>query len=117
MNERDEVLLRDMLDAARKAQNFMGGNNQATLKSNDMLAFAVVRAIEIIGEAASQVSQKTRAKLDQIEWKAIIGMRNRIIHDYGNINLTTVWEVVTVDIPRLTSELEKILPPENETGG
>jgi len=114
MNERDEVRLRDMLDVARKAQNFMRGKTRATLDTDDLLSFGVVRAIEIIGEAASKVSQRTRAKLTQIEWKNIIGMRNRVIHDYGNVNLTTVWEVVIEDIPPLIVELEKILLP-NDT--
>jgi uncharacterized protein with HEPN domain len=111
MNVRDEIRLRDMLDAARTAQEFMEGKDRTHLSSDKMLKFALVRAIEIVGEAASQVSQQTRATLTQIEWKPIIGMRNRVIHDYGSINLTTVWEVVNFDIPKLIAELEKILPP------
>jgi uncharacterized protein with HEPN domain len=81
MNKRDEVRLRDMLDAARTAQEFMEGIDRPVLDSDKMRKFALVRAIEIIGEAASHVSQKTRAALTQIEWKPIIGIRNRVIHD------------------------------------
>lgn len=114
MNEYDETRLRDMLDAARKAQEFIADKSRERIHTDDMLAFAVVRAIEITGEAASRVSQETRDTLPQIEWRAIIGMRNRIIHDYVSVNLDVVWDVATHDLPRLIVELERLLPPEEE---
>lgn len=113
MNARDEVLLRDMLDAARDAQRFTTGRTRQTLQAERMFALALVKAIEIIGEAASKVSPETRALLPQIPWKDIIGMRNKTIHDYRSINYSIVWETATNGIPALITELEKLLPPED----
>ena len=70
-----------------------------------MLLFAVVRAVEIFGEAASKVSDETRAAQSAIPWKAIIGMRNRLVHAYFDINTQLVWESATVEIPAILPEL------------
>jgi len=115
MNERDETRLRDMLDAAYKAQHFIRGKTRSSLDEDDMLSFALVRAIEIVGEAASKVTPPTRDSFPQVEWRPIIGMRNRIVHDYLNVDLNIVWEVVTHDLPKLIAALEKLLPPEDES--
>jgi uncharacterized protein with HEPN domain len=64
-----------------------------------MLLFAVVRAIEILGEAASQISAETRATHAGIPWRAIIGMRNRLIHAYSEINTEIIWQTVTQEFP------------------
>jgi uncharacterized protein with HEPN domain len=110
MNERDEARLRDMLDAAHKARSYIKGQTRASLEANnEILGFAVVRAIEIIGEAASRVTPETRDSLPQIEWGNIIGMRNRIIHDYLNVDYDIVWKVATENLVALIIELEKIL--------
>ena len=97
--------------AANQAQTFVTGRTRQSIHSGNMLAYAVVRAIEIVGEAASRISQETRDTLPKIEWRAIIGMRNRIVHDYVHINRDIVWDVATNDLPRLIAELENILPP------
>ncbi len=112
MNERDETLLRDMLDMSRKAQAFLGGRGQEIVDQDEMLAFALVRAIEVLGEAASRITPETRVALPQIPWKVIVGMRNKIIHDYRTIDTRIVWKTVVEDLPPLIAELEKILPPE-----
>jgi uncharacterized protein with HEPN domain len=112
MNERDETLLRDMLDMARKAQTFLGGRDQKAVEQDEMLAFALVRAIEVLGEAASKITPETRVQLPQIPWKIIVGMRNKIIHDYRTIDTAIVWKTVVEDLPPLIAELIKILPIE-----
>ncbi len=112
MNERDETLLRDMLDMARKAQVFLHDRSQEAVDQDEMLAFALVRAIEVLGEAASRISVETRAGLVQIPWKVIVGMRNKIIHDYRTIDTRIVWKTVVEDLPPLIAELEKVIPPE-----
>jgi len=112
MNERDEVRLRDMLDASQKAQKFIDGKNRADLEYDDMLLFALVRAIEIIGEAAKNVTEETSEALTQIPWKKIIGMRNRLTHGYQEVDHDIVWDAATVQIPALITELEKILSAE-----
>jgi uncharacterized protein with HEPN domain len=115
MNKRDEILLRDMLDYAHKATSFLGDVSRDVLESNEVLILALVKAIEIIGEAASRISLETRAALPQVPWKAITGMRNRIVHDYRNIDSRIVWDTVTDDLPALIVELERIVastPPD-----
>lgn len=110
MNERDEALLRDMLDASRRVQSFVAGKSREDLeKDNMLLGFAVVRAIEIIGEAASKVSTDTQHVLSKVRWHEIIGMRNRIVHDYNNVDYNIVWTVATRDLAELRIELEKYL--------
>ncbi len=112
MNERDEVRLRDMLDAANKTQIFVDGKTRADLDTDDMLLFALVRAVEIIGEAAKYVAEETTDSLTLIPWKKIIGMRNRLSHGYQEVDHDIVWDAATVQIPELITELKKILPPE-----
>ena len=111
MNERDETLLRDMLDMALKAQEFLGQQGQEAVKRNEMLAFALVRAIEVIGEAASCITPETRSSLPQIPWKVIVGMRNKVIHNYRAIDTRIVWQTVVEDLPPLIAELKKQLSP------
>ncbi|MBI4680136.1 MAG: DUF86 domain-containing protein [Nitrospirae bacterium] len=76
---------------------------------NELLMDAVVRNLEIIGEASSKLSVFFRKKHDGIEWRKIIGMRNRIIHAYDTVNFEIVWNVVKKDLPALKKELEKII--------
>ncbi|MBC7809510.1 MAG: DUF86 domain-containing protein [Burkholderiales bacterium] len=110
MNERDEVRLRDMLDEARQAQKFIAGKTSDDLHNDAMLSYAVIRAVELIGEAASKVTVETREQVPQIQWQNIIGTRNRIIHDYKNVDLSIVWQIVTRNLPPLIEQLEKIVP-------
>ena len=109
MNEQDKIWLQDMLDVCRRAQRHVKGRTRAMLDTDELFADALVRTIELIGEAASKVSPGTRQTLPQIPWRLIIGMRNRIIHDYGNINLDIVWKTVSLQIPQLMADLEAVL--------
>ena len=109
MNDRDKTRLYDMLDAAYKARAFAANRTRESLHEDDMLAFALVRAIEIVGEAASRVTQATREALPQIPWKAITGMRNKVIHDYVAIDYDVVWDTVNYDLPELIEQLQTIL--------
>lgn len=112
MNERDKARLQDMLEAAEKARRFIAGKTRADLDIDEMLAFAVTRAIEIVGEAASHVSEETQATHPTVEWHGIIGMRHRIVHDYLNVDYNIVWDVLTYDLPALIAELTQILQSE-----
>jgi uncharacterized protein with HEPN domain len=110
MNERDLTRLRNMLDAAQKVQSYIDNKTRQSLDTDDeLLGYAVVRAIEIVGEAASKITPETRAEYPQIEWQNIIGMRNRIVHDYLRVDYDIVWQVVTVNLPELVDQLETIL--------
>jgi uncharacterized protein with HEPN domain len=109
MNERDKSRLEDMLDNARKILQFANGQTRDTLDSDDMFAYAVTHALEIIGEAARNVSDEVQAQTTEIEWKSIMNMRHRIAHDYLNIDHDIVWNVIQNKIPELIYQLETIL--------
>ena len=72
-----------------------------------MLSFAVVRAIEIVGEAAANIGDETKARLPGIPWAHIVGMRNRLVHAYFSIDADRVWDTLDDDLPQLISELER----------
>lgn len=98
-----------MLDAARAIQRFTAGRSREDLGSHEMLTFAVVRGFEIIGEAASQVSEAGRATSPELPWPLIVGMRHRLIHAYFDVNLDRVWDTVQRDLPTLVKALSKAL--------
>lgn len=98
-----------MRDAAIEAIDFASGRGRDELNTNRMLTLALVKDIEIVGEAASKISAECRAKYTQLSWVQIIGMRNRLTHAYFEVNLDIVWQVVTNDLPNLVMELEQII--------
>ena len=109
LSKEDSVRLRHMLEAARAAMSFVRGRTRCDLGADQMLSFAVVRAIEVLGEAASKVSPGGRALAANIPWPSVTGMRHRLVHAYFDINLDLVWDTVTQDLPPLISELERTL--------
>ena len=109
MPKDDRILLRHMLDAARKARDFIRGRSRADLDSDEMLSLAVIRLLEVIGEAARNLSQDIRDSHPEIAWKQIAGTRDRLIHGYFDVDLDIVWAILTQDLPPLITELEKIL--------
>lgn len=109
MQASDIVRLRHMLDAALQARSFAEGRNRRALEQDAMLVLALVKAVEIVGEAACQVTEETRARLPQIPWEDMVGMRHRLVHAYFDINLDVLWEPVRQDLPTLIRELESVL--------
>jgi uncharacterized protein with HEPN domain len=101
----DRDRLAHMIEAAEDALGFMAGRSRADLDEDKMLRFAVVRAIEILGEAASRISPETRASRDDLPWPAIIGMRNRLVHAYFDIDTDILWVAVTRELPVLLEQL------------
>ena len=106
MNESDVIRLRHMLDAAREALSFVAGRSSEDLSRDRMLLLALVKEIEIIGEAASRISDESRKALPRIPWLKIIAMRNRLIHAYADVDLSIVWDTLTGALPELLRELE-----------
>ena len=102
-----------MRNAAIEAQGFIAGCNRQTLDSNKMLVFALVRAIEIIGEAAANVSLECRERHPQIPWANIIGMRNRLVHAYFDVDLDILWNTATTKLEPLIEQLEEIILLDN----
>lgn len=109
MHKTDDVRLRHMRDAARQALEFARNKGRPDLDSDLMLVFALVKAIEIVGEAANQASDSTRRRFPEIPWADIIGMRHRLIHAYFDVNLDVLWQTVRHDLPPLIEALEKAL--------
>ena len=110
MPKDDSVRIRHMLDAAQEARALIQGQTRRTLDDNRVLVLALVRLIEVIGEAASQVSKSFQDAHTDIPWAQIIAMRNRLIHAYFDVDLERVWDTVTDDLPPLIAQLEQIAP-------
>ena len=109
MRKDDQIRLRHMLDAAHEAVAFTQGRKRADLDTDRMLALSLVKEIEIIGEAANQIAETSREQLPEIPWADIIGMRNRLVHAYFDINLEILWQTVEQDLPPLIRALERVL--------
>ncbi len=99
------VSLRHMRDHAHELVALMVGRSRAGLESDRVLALAVVRLLEIIGEAASRIPAEERASRPEIPWPAIVGLRNRLFHGYDDVDLDIVWAIVPTDLPALLSRL------------
>lgn len=109
MHQDDKIRIRHMLDAAKEAVEFAVGKSRKHLDGDRKLTLAIIKSIEIIGEAASKVSETCRDENDNIPWKDVIGMRNRLTHGYFDVNLDVVWETIQTDIPDLIKTLKKII--------
>jgi uncharacterized protein with HEPN domain len=109
MNVPDRIRLQHMLDATTEALSFSEGRTRADLDVDRMLLLALVKDIEIIGEAAAKVSREGQIECPELPWVDIISMRNRLIHAYFDINLDLVWETVQQDLPFLIAEIQRIL--------
>ena len=103
----DQVRLHHILDAAQQALTFVKGRSRAELEKDSMLSLALVRLLEIIGEAARALSPECCTLYPDIPWKKVCGMRDRLIHGYFDVNLDVVWETVTHDLPSLIAALQK----------
>lgn len=101
--------LRDMLEAAEKAEHFVAGMDFAAFKGDEKTAFAVVRALEIIGEAARHIPEPLRKRYPEVPWEDVVGMRNIVVHGYFSVDLEVIWRTVQDDLPPLRASLARIL--------
>jgi len=99
-----------MLDSAHDVVDFAQERSRVDLDSDRQLVLALVKAVEIIGEAAYQVSAETQARLREIPWDDLVGMRHRLVHAYFDVNLDILWRTATDDVPALLRVLERLLP-------
>ncbi|MGA0197838.1 MAG: DUF86 domain-containing protein [Prochlorotrichaceae cyanobacterium] len=109
MQPRELSYLTDMLNAAKLAQAFVDGVNWENFELDLMRQAAVTRQLEIIGEAARRISPETQAEISAIPWSQIIGMRNRLIHEYDDLDLEIIWDTIQLAVPNLMVILESIL--------
>ncbi len=107
----DEFLdyVEDMLDAMDKATLLLEGVTYEQFEADFRINFAVVRALEIVGEAAKRLPPDLRQQYPGIPWKVMAGMRDRIVHGYDVVDLQIVWDVVKRDIPQVKPQIQKIL--------
>lgn len=103
-----------MLDAARETVAFAAGKTPQDLKSNRILSLALVKCIEIIGEAATKVTNETRTTYPQIPWADIMGTRHRLIHVYFDVDLERVCDTIALDLPPLIGSLEQMIQAEHK---
>ena len=104
----DSDLLNDIQEAIRRIINYTAGMSYETFLADIKTQDAVIRNLEIIGEATKNLSERLRLKNPLIPWKNMSSVRDRLIHHYFGVNLDIVWQIVTVDLPDVASELNKI---------
>jgi len=109
MSERStSLLLDDIMEAAERIATYTAGMDRADFISSGMAADAVVRNLEIIGEAANRLPTEFTDKHPEIEWRKIIGLRHRIVHDYFGVDLDMIWAIIRRDLPDFASRIATI---------
>ena len=105
----DTVLLRDMLEFACRARDAAASRSLADLELDHVFSAALERFVEVIGEAASRVSEETRGASRNVPWHEIVALRNRLVHGYFSVDHDILWTVVQDDIPELITALEELI--------
>lgn len=108
--ERDAAYLWDMREAAQEVLDFIRGVNYARFASDKILRYAVERQVHVIGEAAKRVSDTFRKSHPEVPWKGIIGLRNVLAHEYGEVLVERIWRVATERLPELVEVLDPLIP-------
>ena len=109
MTPKDRRRIEHMIEAGETALRFLGNLTAKDLKEDQKSLFAVIRAVEIMGEAAARVSEETRNEHTQIPWRDITAMRNRLIHGYFDIDTVIVWNTVSNEIPMVIPDLKALI--------
>jgi uncharacterized protein with HEPN domain len=110
MSQREgSVRLRHMLDHGREAIAIAAGKSRGDLDKDRTLNLALVRLLEIVGEAAGRTTEEERLRCRHIPWAQIIGLRNRLIHGYDSVDFDVLWQIIRVDLPQLVQDLEHCL--------
>ena len=100
-----------MLESVKEAVAIAAGKARKDLDADRLLNLSLVRLPDVVGEAANRVPESERLRHPQIPWAAMVGMRNRLLHAYGSIDLDIVWKIVQDDLARLVRDLERLVPP------
>lgn len=109
MSPDDRWRLQHMVDAIEQAQSFVAQRQRADLDTDAMLRLALVQLVQIIGEAAARVTQEGRAELPEVPWQPIVGMRNRLVHAYFDVNRDILWDTVQLALPPVLVPLKRFL--------
>lgn len=105
----DAVYLESMREAIARIRRYLGRKRRAAFMAEPLLQDALIRNLEVIGEAAGRVSRELAARHPAIPWRDIAGMRHRLIHGYLKVNLATVWQALERDLPKLERQLDELL--------
>ena len=108
MEKDDLVYSEHILDCIRKIKEFTNGLSLKDFSVNELVQDAVIRNIEIIGEASKKISSDTKQIFYEIPWREIAGMRDKLIHDYLGVDVEVVWRTITEDIPTLEKQIKEI---------
>jgi uncharacterized protein with HEPN domain len=106
--------LRDMLENANRAMQFTEGMNFEAFSKDEKTIYAVIRAVEIVGEATRNIPEEIRTKYPEIPWRDASDMRNKLVHRYFGINLEVIWQTLSEDLPMLADALQKIIRREEK---
>jgi uncharacterized protein with HEPN domain len=109
MRGTDRWRFEHIAEALSSAMTFVRDRERVELETNQMLVYALVRALEIVGEAASKISAAGRAEFPDLPWADMIGMRNRLVHAYFDVDIDTLWDTVADDVPPLAARIKEIL--------
>jgi uncharacterized protein with HEPN domain len=115
LQPKDLVRLRHMLDYSREALEMIQGSCRKDLDSNRLLGLALVRLLEMIGEAANRISPDYQSLQPSIPWSRIISLRNRLIHGYDAVDMDILWQILKDDLPILIVELDKLVLKQTES--
>ena len=109
MLKADIIRLRHMVDATNQALTFVAEKSRSELETDQLLTLALVKLIEIFGEAASKITRDAKSQSQEIPWADIIAMRNRLIHGYFDVNLDIIWRTVNEEMPPIARQIENLL--------
>ena len=109
MKAEDRIRIQHIVDAGEEALSFLENVEFEKFSHNRMLILSVIKDIEITGEAASKITTETKTKYDNIPWKDIVGMRNRLIHGYFEVDIKLVWNTAKNNLPQLLNSLKEII--------
>ena len=107
--DRNKLRLNHILEATRHIAEFLVNVSKDEFESDYEKQSAVIRQIEIIGEAASKLSREFTDSKKQVDWPRVIGMRHKMIHDYFEVEVSIVWETIQNDVPKLRNQIEEVI--------
>ena len=102
------VFIDDILSSIAKIEKYVENMNVDQFVSHEMAFDAVIRNLEIIGEACKHISEDTRKKAPTVKWSSVVGLRNTLIHEYFGVDYTIIWKIINDDLPELKDEIEKL---------
>lgn len=105
-SDKDFVRLKHMLDSTQAILSFAKGRQRSSLDKDRLFLSAVLRELEIIGEAAGRISEKTKKKFPHIPWKELVGLRNRLIHAYFDVDHNIIWKTIREYLPSFLKHLQ-----------